>query len=424
MGRGEFSSRTTCPLPMTMGVMRISNRIAIARMTGWGGLPLKLQGEKVPAGLGGWDAGGGGPAQGEAAGCAGGQQGEGFGFDGIAAPASLFGSEDGAGELAGERGHEGGVMAPAAAGDEAGGNLRELTDAGGDGGGGKFRQGRGAILQREAARHRGVEIIPVERFWRGLIKPVMGEELGEQALMHAAGGGELSACVMGAFSVAFDPFVDGAVGGAGVEGDQRAIGRARGDVGDAAEIEEGGRLPAEAVHQRGVVGRGEWRALPAGGDIGAAEIKGERHAEGGLHCGRVDQLKGGALLACLRAAVEDGLAMDARQDGFGRARLPGHHGPGVGMGSGDGFAGSPEEPLGAGALPVPRAGGVCGGLKDGALLRGVFALGDGAECQHLLPVCEDHGGIDGVQRGAGHEACDPLRGGFFNSGVQGWPFPC
>lgn len=66
-------------------------------------------------------------------------------------------------------------MPPPTAGDEAGWNFRELTKTGGDGGGGKFRQRGGAILQRKPARHGGVEIIPVERFGRGLVKPVMGE---------------------------------------------------------------------------------------------------------------------------------------------------------------------------------------------------------------------------------------------------------
>lgn len=225
--------------------------------------------------------------------------------------------------------------------------------------------------------------------------------------MHAASGGKPAACIMRAAPMAFDPFIDGAVGGAGVEGDERAVRGARGDVGDAAEIEDDGGLAAEAAHQGGVIGGRERRALPAGGDISGAKIIGERHAEGGLQGGRVDQLQRGAGLAGARAAVQHGLAMDTGEDRTGRARLPGHHRPGAGMGLGDGFAGGGEEGLGARALPVPGAGSVCCRLQDGAFLRGVFALGDGAKLQHILAICEDHRGINRVQRCAGHEACDP-----------------
>ena len=68
-------------------------------------------------------------------------------------------------------------MPPAAADDNPRGNLRELTDTGAHSRSGKFSQRRRAIFQRQAPRHRRVEIIAVERFGRGLVKhePELGQ---------------------------------------------------------------------------------------------------------------------------------------------------------------------------------------------------------------------------------------------------------
>ena len=58
-------------------------------------------------------------------------------------------------------------------------------------------------------------------------------------------------------------------------------------------------------------------------------------------------------------------------------------------------------------MPAPFASGINGRLQDSALLRRVFAFSNGAKVQNTFAICQDQSGIDGINRGAGHEACGP-----------------
>src|SRR5260370_38926154 len=68
------------------------------------------------------------------------------------------------------------------------------------------------------------------------------------------------------------PIVDWRIAGPGVEGENRRLSGAEpGDVGDAADIEDGERLLVRSG-ERGMIERHERRALAAGSDVGGAKI--------------------------------------------------------------------------------------------------------------------------------------------------------
>ena len=67
--------------------------------------------------------------------------------------------------------------------------------------------------------------------------------------------------------------VDQRIAGAGVEGDEIGVAVDEGHVGDAAEIEHADRMRTlEQAHQGAMEDRHDRGALPAGGDIGGAEV--------------------------------------------------------------------------------------------------------------------------------------------------------
>ena len=79
-----------------------------------------------------------------------------------------------------------------------------------------------------------------------------------------------------------DEIVDQRIAGSGVEGDEIGIAVDEGDVGDAAEIEHGDGMRAlEQADQRAMEHRHDRRALPAGGDIGGAEVIDHRESRAG-----------------------------------------------------------------------------------------------------------------------------------------------
>ncbi len=102
--------------------------------------------------------------------------------------------------------------------------------------------------------------------------------------------------------------VEQRVAGPGIAGDQGIGAVDIGDVGDAADIDHDDRpLALQRLRQRAVIDRHERRALPAGGDVGGAEIMHDRDMDG------LGQRRGVADLHrhFLRGPVQHGLAVKA-----------------------------------------------------------------------------------------------------------------
>jgi len=98
------------------------------------------------------------------------------------------------------------------------------------------------------------------------------------------------------------------VTGPGVAGDQRVVAIDIADVGNAADIDHNDRpLALQRLRQRAVIDRNERRALPAGRDVGGAEI---------VHHGNMDGLGKRRRVADLHGEpavgpVQHGLAVEA-----------------------------------------------------------------------------------------------------------------
>ena len=103
------------------------------------------------------------------------------------------------------------------------------------------------------------------------------------------------------------PQVDQHVAGTGVEAAHRAVGRQVGDVGDAAEVDDHA-MRAVIAEQRAVERRHQRCALPAGGDVAAAEIGDDGDAALLGDARRVVELHGDALVGAMaqRLAVHAG----------------------------------------------------------------------------------------------------------------------
>ena len=132
--------------------------------------------------------------------------------------------------------------------------------------------------------------------------------------------------------------VEQRVAGTGVAGDQRHVAVDIGDVGDAADIGHDDRpVPLQRLRQRAVIDRNEGRALPAGFDIGGAEI---------MHHGNMDRLGQRRGIADLHrqpplGPVQHGLAVEADDVDLlaGDAVLRGEGGDRFRMRHGDGALG-------------------------------------------------------------------------------------
>ena len=129
--------------------------------------------------------------------------------------------------------------------------------------------------------------------------------------------------------------VEQRVARAGVAGDQGVGAIDIGDVGNAADIDHDHRpFPIQGLGQRAVIDRYEWRALPAGGDVGRAEIMHDRDMYRLGERAGVADLHGHSLRGPMqhRLAVEadniDVLARDTVQRG--------KRGNSLGMSDGDG----------------------------------------------------------------------------------------
>ncbi len=337
-------------------------------------------------------AGGAGEAEGQAGQDAGGEEAEALGFECVAVPADGFHGFDGDAEAGSEQAHDGGVVA-AAAGDEHAFD-RAGQAAGGDGGGGEGGQGGGAVGGGEGIEPGGgqgaAEIQPIERFGSGAGEVGVGEQVGEHRGIRRALGGEGAIGIDGEVGVFGGPVIEGAVAGAGIEGEEAAMGADPGDVGDAADVQH-----AEGFFEgggEGLVEDGDQRRpLAAGGDIGRAEIVGDGGVGGAGQGGGVADLPGEASVGL----VEDGLAVEADEiGGFGE----GGDGFDVALGEAGGDVG--EEGIGGG-----EAGGEVEQAAEIAAQGGVVGEGEsGAEAADLGAVGFEPGGVHPVERGAAHEA--------------------
>ena len=100
----------------------------------------------------------------------------------------------------------------------------------------------------------------------------MRQKLRQRRLIDRAGGRQGAARVVIRAVVGAHPVVEQGAARAGVEGADLAVVAEPGQVGDAADVEDGER-PLEAAGQGGVVERRQGRALAAGGEVAAAEIR-------------------------------------------------------------------------------------------------------------------------------------------------------
>ena len=195
--------------------------------------------------------------------------------------------------------------------------------------------------------------------------------------------------------------VDQRIAGAGVEGDELDVAVDEGDVGDAAEIEHADRMrtleladqgPMEHRHDRG--------ALPAGGDIGGAEVIDHGDPEPGGERRPVADLDREAAVG----PVQDGLAVETHHSDRARRHPVGgqerfHR---LGMHVGDELfdLGENFRPLGTVAeigRDRDRA------PQQVALLVAVGPVPGGAERTDLLAVGLDQRDIDPVIGGAAHQ---------------------
>ena len=229
------------------------------------------------------------------------------------------------GDAAAKFGHQGRVVPPAAGDQDAGDRGGKVDLPGGHGGGGDGGQGGGGIGvgQHVQMVEQAGEIVAVQRLRRCEVEPGIGQDRGDESLIHRPLRGERAACVMGQAKAGAHQVVQRRIGRAGVEGQKRAgasgPGAARvdpGQVADTTKVQEGdGFGRADVAGQREVVERGQRRALPAHRHVGAAEIPDGRQAQKLRQDRAVAALVGAAPARVMR----QGLAVKAQNVGPGEA---------------------------------------------------------------------------------------------------------
>ncbi|MNJ31691.1 hypothetical protein D3C77_263350 [compost metagenome] len=148
-------------------------------------------------------------------------------------------------------------MTAAAADDDLLRLFRAAGDAEGHGLSREGGQGGGRVLQRQ--RRNGIqrEVETVQRLRSGCGEVGMGQIGVEHDLIDRSRRGQAAALVHALLHAGLDQQVDHAVGGAGVEGLQPAVGADQGDVADPAKIQDGDRPghPGPAHQGRVIDGR-------------------------------------------------------------------------------------------------------------------------------------------------------------------------
>ena len=102
------------------------------------------------------------------------------------------------------------------------------------------------------------------------------EKPRQPILVHAPGRGEATVLVKPAQTALLHPAVDQPVAGAGVEGGDAPLPVDQGDIGDAADVQDGeGRLKARRLRPGDVIDGRERRAMAACRDVSGAEVEGD-----------------------------------------------------------------------------------------------------------------------------------------------------
>ncbi len=299
-------------------------------------------------------------------------------------------------------------MPPAAAHDDPARRLRTGAQPQYHGFGRELGQRGRAVLQGKALHEAQRKVEAVERARAAPLEVGVVQIGRDDAPMDAARAGEEAVLIAPRFGPRLDEEVDHAIGRPGVEGLQQALGPHQGNVPHPAEVQHGhGGLEARETGEGLVVDWGERCALAAGGHVGAAEIVSDRQAQPLSETPGVDELHGSAALAPARRLVQHGLAMHAC-GGKPRDRLAGVGEKGAGGGEmllGHGPGGGFEDGRRRIApRPVPRR--LDGRLDRGACGGAELAFRRRAQFGDALAVGVEHGHVDRVQRGAGHEAED------------------
>ncbi len=189
--------------------------------------------------------------------------------------------------------------------------------------------------------------------------------------------------------------VEQRVAGSGIAGDQDIRAIDVGDVGDAADINHDDRAFAlQRLRQRAVVDRHERRALPAGVDVGRAEIMHDRDVDRFRKRRAIADLHG----HLLRRPVQHGLAVESDDiDVFaGDVVMRGEGRDGFGMRQRDGALGLAQRTRPR--LAVRQVDGFHQGLaQQAALLFGIGPVAGGAERPDLPAVGFDQGDVDPVE---------------------------
>ena len=186
----------------------------------------------------------------------------------------------------------------------------------------------------------------------------------------------------------------------GIAGHQVPVGRDPSDVGDAADVDDHDRAGQAALgDERAMIDRHQRRPLPAGGDIGGAEIEDHRQAEPLRQRRAVADLHRQPPLGCM----EHGLAMEADEiDGRAGVFLP-QPLDNLAMGRGDHRLG-----LGERARPGVSVGQRPGvgerPAEHGALILAVGPEEARAETGDRLAVRFQQRRVDAVHGGAAHQS--------------------
>ena len=196
--------------------------------------------------------------------------------------------------------------------------------------------------------------------------------------------------------------VEQRIAGPGIAGDQGIGAVDIGDVGDAADIDHDDRpLALQRLRQRAVIDRHKRRALPAGGDVGGAEIMHDRDMDGLGQRRRVADLHGQSLRSGRCSTVwpwKPTISMSSRGD----AVLRGKGGDSLGMRQGDGALGLAQDARPR--IALRQIDGLGQRLAQQAAFHvGVGPVAGRPERLHPLAVGFDQGDIDPVERGAAHQ---------------------
>ena len=151
------------------------------------------------------------------------------------------------------------------------------------------------------------EGVAIERLGRRLGEERMRQHARDRVLVDVARRRRASVVVPRLPGPQAHEIVDQRIAGSGVEGDELDLAVDKGDVGDAAEIEHADRMRAlELADQGAMEHRHDRGALPAGGDVGGAEVIDHGDPEPGGERRPIADLDREAAVG----PVQDGLAVE------------------------------------------------------------------------------------------------------------------